>query len=531
MEQTLADLVRLETKATKGLQLEASFSYRLRTKEGNKKGIPKEFHVESFFFLPSQLNINSTTYPIEDFYRDMKSYINFRIPKLSYKELVGIGKNFSNSPLFRIEQFLSQLENRPLNQLQRKYLLQELRVWACALHNYTERRLQKLRKIENSRHHHHSKEDLSNHFLKRTNSQSLKNISHIFKIWGLTLHKICCKHQSLSLDYDIQSVDEYVFMVSRDFIFELQRLSQLITNNIATMNHDIKARIRLLRWYARKRDFLWLETQTPDSTIEDYIHRKAALKKEIWSSLYIETRSQSLFKLRKQMGSMLAAGFAGFWAVLAEILINRNGTSTRNLNTSGFILITALVLAYILKDRIKEIGRTRFKSGLFGRLPDTHCKLLFDAGTSLRPLEVGTYSEKAYYEKIKNIPEDLLQAVFDHNSICGDHIYYSKRIRVYRNRILKLGLKISAIYDFFRISLKPLMFYVENSLENVFLPDQKLNFVVNSMPKVYKIDLIFKISGKVKPKHLPMWRHYKITVSKNRIHHIQAQPLSSRCKH
>ena len=55
---------------------------------------------------------------------------------------------------------------------------------------------------------------------------------------------------------------------------------------------------------------------------------------------------------------MIAAGFAGFWAVSAEILINQNNSSgAQTLNTSGFILVTALVLAYILKDRIKELGK------------------------------------------------------------------------------------------------------------------------------------------------------------------------------
>lgn len=526
MEQTLGDLVRLEIKATQGLQLETSFSYRLRTKEGIKKGIPKEFHVESFFFLPSQLNLNSSTYPIESFYRDMKSFINFRIPRLSYKELVGIGKNHINSPLFRIEQFILQNANRALNQQKRKYLLQELRVWACALHNYTERRLQKLRKIESHRHHHGLKEDISTNSLRRQKIQNLRNISHIFRVWSATLQKLFNQYESFSWDSEILSIDEYVFMLSRDFTFEMQRLSRIITNNPAYMNREIKVRLRLLRWYAHHRGFFWLEAQTPDSEIEDYIYKKAALKREIWSSLYLETRAQSLFKFRKQLGAMLAAGFAGFWAVLAEILINRNGSNTRTLNTSGFILITALVLAYILKDRIKELGRTRFKSGLFGRLPDSQSKLLFDAGNTQRSVEVGTYSEKAYYDKIDNIPKDMPREILDHN-LNGDYIYYSKRIMVYRNRILKLGLKIRAIYDFFRISMQPLMFYVENNTEEVFLTDRKLNYIVDTMPKVYKIDLVFKISGKVKPKHKAIWRHYQITVSKNRIHHIRAMPTGS----
>ena len=85
MNRSFSDLVRVETKATEGLQIEASFSYRLNNKEPSKSDFPKEYHVETYFFLPPQLNLSSSTYPIEDFYRDMKSFINFRIPKLSYK--------------------------------------------------------------------------------------------------------------------------------------------------------------------------------------------------------------------------------------------------------------------------------------------------------------------------------------------------------------------------------------------------------------------------------------------------------------
>ena len=105
------------------------------------------------------------------------------------------------------------------------------------------------------------------------------------------------------------------------------------------------------------------------------------------------------------------------------------------------------------------------------------------------------------------------------------HIYYSKRIRLFRNRVRRLQLKIRAVYDFFRISLTPLMFYVENSLESVCLPDKNLNILVDSSPKVYKIDLIFRISGRIKTPHQPFYRHYRITVSKNMVHHIK--PIDS----
>ena len=92
---------------------------------------------------------------------------------------------------------------------------------------------------------------------------------------------------------------------------------------------------------------------------------------------------------------MVAAGIAGFWAVLSELVIHNSNTDFRSLGSSCLIIATALVLAYILKDRIKELGKNQFKRGLLGTVPYNQSSLLYNLGTSFKkPANVGTYAER-----------------------------------------------------------------------------------------------------------------------------------------
>jgi hypothetical protein len=86
---------------------------------------------------------------------------------------------------------------------------------------------------------------------------------------------------------------------------------------------------------------------------EYFAYRMGALKKEVQRALYVDTRANRADPFWRNSAAALAAGLAATWALLAQVQLFNDGLSSRQ----SVILFAAAVVAYMLKDRIKEWTR------------------------------------------------------------------------------------------------------------------------------------------------------------------------------
>ena len=513
-------LVKIDVRKIESLQFEASFSYKLSKQEENIGVIePKNYRVQTFIVLPSQFQASPKHYGVDNFYRDLKSYFSFQFPKLSFKELMGQNVETDVSPLNRIEEYLSNFMNTHLSPDERNHIFQEAKLWSCSVFYFTDRKVNKLRKLLDNQ-----KEIIDVEASNDLIEENINRVVAILRRWTETKNKILV--YAAESVFDVAQIDEYIASVLREFV--LKQLDILWTSeHNPYFNRSCKrlsAQLRLLRWYTKKNGYLWVDDYSSLDEKQEFSYRRSALKRSIWSALYIETRSKSLFKLRRQTGAMVAAGFAGSWYIFAEILIWRSNTDFRSLGASGFIIMTALVLAYILKDRIKELGKDQFRKGLFGQVPDNNSHLLYNLGeTFKKPVDVGTYSEKTSYSDSKNLPDDIRRRLAQTLDLTENHVHvicYEKTISLRKKKIRRLNLKIKGLYDFFRLNLASLMFYAEESDDMCRIPTHDLTVAWASLPKIYKVDLVLKVSGESKPSMDPHFHHYQMLVSRQGIHSI-----------
>ncbi|NRA66290.1 MAG: hypothetical protein HRU19_17520 [Pseudobacteriovorax sp.] len=522
-ELPYSELVRVSCEVSERTHLEASFSYRVResSKKSSPREYPKEYKIETLFLFPNQLNVNPQTYPISSFYRDMKSFINFRIPKLTYKEMIGVGKNQHNSPIYRIKTYLNSIKALDKDpQIKIKYLSHELQIWACALYFFLERKKSKFEKqISLSRVYGPTK-------TVRQGFIDLSNLHELLKTWHETRTLVrASSSQGSEIAETISEVEEYVFMLMRDYLAQTWiNFSTLPNSEVLILR--IKRFSRLLRWYAHRNKLYWLDEHSDSEAKENYLYRRAELKKLIWSSLYIDTRHQPFFKIRRQSGAMIAAALAGAWALATNIMLLR-GMTQSTVGTGSIIIIVGLVFAYVLKDRIKEIGRSRFKSGLFGRLPDTSSKLLYDSGNFKVPVAIGRHTERASYKSKESIPIDLHQILPSQTLQNKSCIVYRRVLTVDSKKIARFHLKLRGIYDFFRINLAPLTFFIETSNEQLSIITRQLEISSEPIPKIYKIDMIIRITGRPHKGRKPLHHHYSVILSKDEILRVQKIPLPS----
>lgn len=512
-------LVDVNTRITEALQLEASFSYRLSTKDYH----PKKFQVETYFFIPKQFNLSESTYPISKFYRDIKSYINFRLPKLSFKELLGEAKNNENSPVQRMHNFLSTPPHKIARQ-ECDYLIYECRIWASAFYIYTERKARKLMRMSKQRlKQHNEQNDL---LFEEYAEDCMNRLRALIKKWA-ELNTSLRTHLDEQACHELLGVEEYVFITAKDFLMQMLNAVNVKSPRSYRKSQQIrqvKALLRLSRILAIRNDYPWVDTSSSAEDVDNYMIRRSYLKKKIWSSLYLATRIRPVFKIRQQLGAMIAAGFAGAWAVLAELMLGRRGEyELPSINSSGFIILTAFVIAYVLKDRIKEIGRSRFKKGIFGRLPDSSSKIYYKSSPLGKDLVLGVYSELSYYGKTDNLPDDIASKVDEINGMKESYrrfIYYRKDLKIRSRLVSALNLRVRALYDFFRINLSPLLYYVDAAESESLMLTKDFKLAKTLVPKAYQVDMILKISGKSKPHLEPYYEHFRLTLSKKQIHRV-----------
>lgn len=513
-------LVKIDARHLDSLQIEASFSYKLRANHDTLGLlVPKNYRVDSYFIFPGQFNASPKDYSIDSFYRDLKSYFSLRFPKLSFKEIIGYGKGEDNAPLLRMEAYLQNYGQALLKPDDQKHILQEAKLWSCSLFYFADRKCNKLEKLI-------GKSDPSKEQeIADLISENLYRIRAILKRWVNTKKRIVA--YSSEIADSLAPIDEYICQVLRDFILRMMALlvSDSQTPEVTDpIQAKLSAHLRLIRYYCRSHGYLWVEEKSSHHDKQEYSYRRAILKRSIWSALYIETEAQSLFKIRKQAGAMIAASFAGFWAVLAEVAIWGSGRNFRTLEGSSFIVITALTLAYVLKDRIKELGRSQFKGGIFGHIPDNRNHMLYKLGTAPdKPINVGTYSEKANYVDLHKMPKDIQQLLLTNQDTTDQKkhvICYQKEITVKHKTLRRLNLKINAVYDFFRLNLSSLIFHADDNDEKCLIPTKRLDVAWTNIPKTYKADLIIKVSGTCKPAIDPSYSHYRIVLSKQGIHSV-----------
>ncbi|MBC7533360.1 MAG: hypothetical protein H7318_17450 [Oligoflexus sp.] len=524
----LKKLVKTELRILDPTQMEASFQYRMVVKgEDEEVAYPHSYQIDSYFLFPLQMKITPATYPLEYFYRDVKSFLNFRIPKLTFKEIMGFVEDSERSPLLKIREHISRNNPSPEEQT---FIIQEAQIFACSFYTFIIRKSRKvvagLAKFGEG--------DTEADKTKKLIEESFEKVNVIFLEWQKVLQ--AAEIAFPMIKSELREVDEYVLNNIHDFLLKAQKSFDLHSGvQHREWRGIVRARLRALRIYSRQNNYLWIDDKSEEIELETYLHRRGFLKRRVWSALYLNTRTKSLFKLQRQAGAMVAAGIAGFWAAFAQILLGLSGFyssgSMQTLSISTFIVITALTFAYILKDRIKELGRGYFKGSVFRDLPDSNSKIVYrPSGEGATSLEIGFHEEKVAFVDVDHLPKDISALITKMaperlNAEALSIIHYRKRVGLQGEKIRVLKRKIRALYTFFRLNVTSFLAPLDLPFEELAVSTSRLQATVRQVPKVYYLDLVLHIKTMVEDDSRSEYEYYRIVIDKRGIKRIQKLPL------
>lgn len=496
-------------------QLETVFDYPLLPLKQFKRQ-NQRYQVEAYIFFPRQMGITTNSYPKERFYSDLRPLIRLREPRLTYEQLIGVDSSDARSPVKILTRYLQETGEGKASFPERE-VIDEARIFACALAGYylrrVERRAKQLRKSVKKFANDSTDSNLADleHACLDT-ADFLDRIHAIMSTWHRLLEHAAKGDNAGTnrVHRELKVVDEYCTYRIRD---GLTKLSKTLSNlqrkgdipQLDGLQRKLGALARFDHWYSVKKSYGWITRASDELTVERYVFRRGVLKRRVWQVLYLDVRTRPLFAFQQQLGAMVAAGLAAFFAVSMEILIRIKAASQasspfNSLGSGTLVIVVALILAYVLKDRIKELGRSYFRSSLMRSVPDNSERILY-SNSDGQKWGLGSISEYTRFIAPKKLPDEIrdLHKKFDPEGLeseedSGDAIHYRKVIDLNANILRSHIYPLRAVHDILRLNIEAFLGKLDDPLHGTEMLDTEGRLVEMKMPKVYHLDLILKYS-------------------------------------
>ena len=364
-----------------------------------------KFIVNTWIFIPFSLDINQTTYPPSLFYRNLRTNIRFITPKYSLEEIVST----ESEPVNCLKNAFIRFVENPSDDLIKGYeysIKMFSAIFKSAIRNDVS--------LASSC----PKENRYNQC-----SSTIKNAVKVLAAYR--------SFGSINKNSEItaEHVGYYSFgdeFMSNVFHRQLFRLMTFLEKNDAEVYHALKEDILKTLAdeveYRKAKGYLIIDKENHGNN-QSLIYRSGALKKYIESELFLNVDKKKDGILIEQIYMSLAAGISMVFATIVAFSVQqRFGNFTMP-------LFVALVVSYMLKDRIKEIMRYYFAHRLTERYFDN--KISISLGNS----KIGKSKEGFDYIKNSQVPADILSIRNRTPLLEAENRYSEETIILYRKSV------------------------------------------------------------------------------------------------
>lgn len=453
------------------------------------------YRVLTYLFIPNALNINEQTYKKEQFYKDIRINVRYNTPEFTLDQLL-VDKS---SPLRRIEEILKKISKKPS-----KKTLSELEtqnkifatVFSSALRN-NNRALRKIFKKTPDR------ELLQTHLNKITKLVSL------FRGFQEQISKLNIKDSK-----------------SQYFSFADEFISNTIEHNTVVLYNYFEEKLKLdkdlllilIKFIKNEQEYIQTEYykgQTVDNLDQEYIiHKRSQLKKYIDSILFLQKETRKDGALFEQMMFSIAAGLAMVFSTgIAFFYQQKYGNFTS-------VFFVALVVSYMMKDRIKNIIGNLFISKAHSFYYDYKIRI-FNSNKN----RVGEIHENFTFVPYKKLGPKIKKIRLLGRTINVDDDLFGEQIIQYKKKITiypkKLGSdrstsRLNSIADITRINFSRFILNMDNSQKAYYyVKDNKI--VKSKEDRVYHLNIIQKFYTEDGVD----FKRYRVVINRNGIKRIE----------
>ncbi len=472
-----------------------------------------QYRIATYFFIPQTLGISAGTYSKSEFYGDVQNYIRLKTPILNLRDIIEYGQ----SPLCHIEQIVERNDWAHREEIDAQ-LITNFKLLSAIL-----------------------KSAIRDHFLliEERITESVPgskihwNIQNLVELYLSGTEEISRRYRDLYRVFNLPNVKAAVFtaytltdesisiLIEEGLVEMFQIVSQYLKKETQQMfleqfNQRAKAETK----YRRSRGYD--SVLDGDSENEAYTYHISVLKKYAASVLHLSTAVRREGRGLEQLLFALAAGLSMIFATLIAFY------SQNQFGNFTFPFFIALVLAYMLKDRIKELGRYLFATQLQTRLYDRR----IDIRTQNGKHKLGVLREKMTFVQESDVPKPVLRArnkdlfsELDNDGRGETIICYTKDIVLYRKafeRVFANAAQITGLNDIIRYDIRPfLRKMAEPVYERPYLKDGQLQMA--ECHKVYHVHLVSRYRA-LHPQKQKLHRHVRLVLNQEGIKRIDYDP-------
>ncbi len=416
------------------------------------------------FFLPHGFNIRpDTTHPAE-FFDDVKLYLRFDTPQLSAEEIVS--RDSSVSPLARAETILSGSNAQEIGDA-----VAELKLLAAVCKTSLRDETTALLSEENP------SNGAAQRFIALVDAMEhvQERVRGLHDVPGLPRH--VAEH--------IDLVDECLSLLIENYLsrYVYQAADRGEEPFVAELQHRIRAQIdrRATEGYVSA-----LEPDAAKQRREEYVYRVKMLKHYASSVLFFEIQRGNQAKRVEHMLYAIAAGLAMAVATGISFL------TRAHLGSVGGTVFVVLVVAYMIKDRMKDGIRSLFQRTVGSFFYDT--RTVFHDARFHRKL--GVVKERVMFRTPSRVDPDVRRARarggFEQalTATAPESVLeYSRLFRLHVRRLHRAWTRIQGVADIAIIDVKRLTRYLARQREPVPVPE-KDGIRLEPARRVYHLNLV-----------------------------------------
>lgn len=470
--------------------------YTIEIKVGFVGKGKSKFTMNTWFFVPGSLDINRYTYSKENFFKDIKSNIRLITPVFLLKDIVESEK----SPLQSIKKLIQELSG-DRDEALLKELEYQFKMFNSILKSSLREEIRSISKLTESTAIDAAIDTYTT--LIKTITAHFRAIENELNFVGLT---------TKAKDY-FSFCDEFMSVLIEVQSFRLLRfLEKERKNNTNNSFQKIVAIIKHETDYKQSKSYLTIEKNSVDKN-RHVILRHGTLKKYIESELFLNTRIKEDGFLVRQFVYSLAAGISMVFATIIAFSFQKE---YGNFTVPFFV---ALVVGYMLKDRIKELSRYYFAHKLRDKYFDL--KTLISIGKD----KIGLCKESFDFISNEKAPAEILKVRNRTSLIEANNKFNVEQIILYRMQVetdndlinKHSAYEVDGINNIVRYNIASLTHKMDNPELPMYILDEKASCTFIKGEKVYFVNILIQLQQN-EQKEI---KHYRLVINRDGIKEIE----------
>lgn len=488
--------------------IEFKVSYIPQNTKGNN-----DFSIHSWYFIPNSLDLHKGNYGQAQFYRDVKSNIrlvvpNFKLHELTKKDCV---------PLVKIKKAIDNFVQDPSEDTYNRFEYQT-KMFALICKSAIRDEFQLI--SESSPNYIQSyKCDLK---------VLIKHFRRLYQEENVAVSDAFAFYQSLSATNDVAAdqnpfhlTDEYLSRMISIYTFRvvsfLGRLSDIAYIKGAFSISRIELRKSLLdilegeKELAKANGYLYVKEKDTDNN-QQLVYRYGLLKKYVESTLYIKIDKKEDGFAISQILFSVAAGLAMIFATVIVFAFKQKYGGV------SMPLFVALIISYMLKDRMKELMKFYFSGKLHRFFFDYKAKIHISNDV------VGWIRDGMMFVKDKRVPKKVMQMRNRTGLFRIENELFDEKIIAYKTKVFLDGKKLqhhsdykrTGIHDIFRMHFNRFVQKMDDPDIGLITLDDDREIKQLKALKIYYIHIVLLLKYNEEEEY----RHFAVSLTRDGIQNV-----------